>query len=58
MVSSRNGATWLVTERDTIKVNAPPQQLAQSTGAKVWVVGRRAANELTAQTFGILREPD
>jgi hypothetical protein len=54
----RNGTTWLLTDRDTVKVNAAPPQLAQTVGAKVWVVGRRAANELVPQSFGIIRAPD
>jgi hypothetical protein len=54
---TRDGATWLVTERDTVKLVSPPAGLGDRTGAKVWVVGRRSGPELTVQSYGIIRDP-
>lgn len=56
-VASRDGATVLAMERDTVALVSAPASLAGKTGAKVWVVGRRSGNELTTQTYGIIREP-
>ena len=54
---TRDGATWLATDRDTLKLASPPADLRAKVGAKVWIVGRRAGTELTPQTFGVIREP-
>ena len=54
---TRNGGTWLAAERDTVKLASVPVALAGKTGAKVWIVGRRAGAELTPQSFGVIREP-
>lgn len=56
-VTSRAGATWLTTDRDTLKLTPAPAELASKAGAKVWIVGRRSGNELAVQTFGVIREP-
>jgi len=53
----RDGATWLAADRDTVKLVSAPAELTAKVGAKVWVVGRRSANELTPQTYGVIREP-
>ena len=56
-VVSREGATWLATERDTVKLLSAPSELTTRAGAKVWVVGRRAGRDLTTQSYGVIREP-
>ena len=54
---TRDGATWLAAERDTVKLVSPPAELRDKVGAKVWIVGRRTGAELVSQTFGVIREP-
>ena len=54
---SRNGALWLATVVDTVKLTAAPSDLTSKVGAKVWVVGRRSGNDLVVQSFGIIRDP-
>jgi len=54
---TRDGATWLAMDRDTLKLTSPPSDLRAKIGAKVWIVGRRAGTELVPQTFGVIREP-
>jgi len=56
-VMTRDGATWLATESDTVKLGSAPADLAAKIGAKVWVIGRRSGNELTTQSYGVIREP-
>jgi hypothetical protein len=56
-VVARGGAAWLATDRDTLQLLSAPPELAARTGAKIWVVGRRAGNELTTQSYGVIREP-
>jgi hypothetical protein len=56
IVAGANGA-MLATDRDTVRLVAAPAQLTAKTGARVWVVGRRAGNDLTPQTYGVIREP-
>jgi hypothetical protein len=57
VVMTRDGATWLATESDTVKLGKAPAALAAKNGAKVWVVVRRSGDELTTQTYGVIREP-
>ena len=57
VVMTREGATWLATETDTVKLGKPPAELATKNGAKVWVVVRRSGDELTTQSYGVIREP-
>jgi hypothetical protein len=57
VVAVRDGATWLATERDTVKLVGAAAELTSKGGAKVWIVGRRSGKELVAQTYGIIREP-
>ena len=57
VVMTRDGATWLATESDTVKLAKAPAELASKTGAKVWVIVRRSGNELTTQTYGVIRDP-
>jgi hypothetical protein len=57
VVAVRDGATWLVSERDTVKLSGGAAELAGKPGAKVWIVGRRLGKELVAQTYGIIRDP-
>jgi hypothetical protein len=57
VVMPRDGTTWLATESDTVKLAKAPAELAAKSGAKVWVIGRRAGNELTTQTYGVIRDP-
>jgi len=57
VLTSRDGATWLVTERDTVKLSAATPELRAKVGAKVWIVGRRTGAELTPHSFGVIREP-
>jgi len=52
---ARDGATWLASERDTVRLTSVPTELTGKVGAKVWIVGRRAGAELTPQSFGIIR---
>jgi len=54
---TRDGAPWLVTDRDTVKLAKAPAELAAKSGAKVWVIGRRSGTELTTQTYGVIRDP-
>lgn len=56
-VMTRDGATWLATESDTVKLAKAPAELAAKTGAKVWVIVRRSGDELTTQTYGVIRDP-
>ena len=57
VVMTRDGATWLATESDTVKLAKAPAELASKTGAKVWVIVRRAGDELVTQTYGVIRDP-
>jgi hypothetical protein len=57
VLTSRDGATWVAAERDTVKLSATTPEMRAKIGAKVWVVGRRTGAELTPQSFGVLREP-
>jgi hypothetical protein len=57
VLTSRDGATWVAAERDTVKLSATTPEMRPKIGAKVWVVGRRTGAELTPQSFGVLREP-
>ena len=57
VLTSRDGATWVAAERDTVKLSATTPEIRAKIGAKVWVVGRRAGAELTPQSFGVIREP-
>ena len=57
LVSVRNDATWLVADRDTVKLVSAPTALAGKAGAKIWVVGRRSRNELVLQSYGVIRDP-
>ena len=53
----------------TISANAMPwytrgasprntvDMIAAKTGAKVWVIVRRSGDELTTQTYGVIRDP-
>jgi hypothetical protein len=54
---TRDGAPWLVTDRDTVKLVKAPAELTAKTGAKVWVIGRRSGAELMTQTYGVIRDP-
>jgi len=54
---NRDGAVWLATSTDTVKLSTAPSDLTSKVGAKVWVVGRRTGADLTVQTHGIIREP-
>jgi len=57
VVMTRDGTTWLAMESDTVKLAKAPAELASKSGAKVWVIGRRAGTELTTQTYGVIRDP-
>jgi len=57
VVTTRGGATWLATETDTVELAKPPAELAAMRGAKVWVIVRRSGNELTTQSYGVIRDP-
>ena len=57
VLASRDGATWLVAERDTVKLSPTTPEMRAKVGAKVWVVGRRSGAEMTPQSFGVIREP-
>ncbi len=56
-LTMRDGAPWLVTDRDTVKLAKAPAELMAKSGAKVWVIGRRSGTELTTQTYGVIRDP-
>ena len=56
-VVTRDGAPWLATDRDTVRLETAPAELAAQTGAKVWVIGRRTGAELTTQSYGVIRDP-
>jgi hypothetical protein len=56
-VTVRGGDTFLAMERDTVRLVAAPAELTGKQGAKAWVVGRRNGNDLTPQTYGIIRHP-
>jgi len=56
-VMTRDGAPWLATDRDTVKLAKAPGELVAKTGAKVWIIGRRTGAELVTQTYGVIREP-
>ena len=53
----RDGSTWLVVDRDTLKLSSTTPEIRAKVGAKVWIVGRRSGAELTPQSFGVLRDP-
>ncbi len=53
---SRDGGLALAST-DTVRLASVPAGLQGKAGAKVWIVGRRNAAELTVQSYGILREP-
>jgi len=53
---SRAGELWLAGP-DTLRLASVPSALQSKSGTKVWIVGRRSGNELTVQSYGILREP-
>ena len=57
VLTSRDGATWIVAERDTVKLSATTPEMRAKIGAKVWIVGRRTGAEMTPQSFGVIREP-
>ena len=57
IVMTRDGATWLATESDTVKLGKAPAELAAKNGAKVWVIVRHAGDELTTQSYGVIRDP-
>ena len=57
VVMMRDGATWLATESDTVKLGKVPADLAAKSGAKVWVIVRRTGDELTTQSYGVIRDP-
>jgi hypothetical protein len=57
VVMTRDGATWLATESDTVKLAKAPAELAAKSGAKVWVIVRQSGNELTTQSYGVIRDP-
>ena len=57
VVMMRDGATWLATESDTVKLGQAPAELAAKSGAKVWVIVRRSGSELTTQSYGVIRDP-
>jgi hypothetical protein len=57
VLTMHSGATWLVAERDSVKLSATTPEMRAKVGAKVWVIGRRAGAEMTPQTFGVIREP-
>ena len=57
VVMTRDGATWLATESDTVTLGNAPAELAAKSGAKVWVIVRRSGNELTTQSYGVIRDP-
>jgi hypothetical protein len=57
VLTARSGGTWLVAERDTVKLSATTPEMLAKVGAKVWVIGRRTGAEMTPQTFGVIREP-
>ena len=57
IVMTRDGATWLATETDTVKLGKAPAELVAKNGAKVWVIVRRAGDELTTQSYGVIRDP-
>ena len=57
IVSMRGAKTSLVTDRDTVTLVAAPKELAAKVGAKIWVVGRRSGNDITPQSYGVIRPP-
>jgi hypothetical protein len=57
LVMTRDGATWLATESDTVKLGKAPAELAAKSGAKVWVIVRRSGDEVTTQSYGVIRDP-
>jgi hypothetical protein len=57
IVMTRDGAAWLATETDTVRLGKAPEELAAKNGAKVWVIVRRAGDELTTQSYGVIRDP-
>ena len=38
----RDGSTWLVVDRDTLKLSSTTPEIRAKVGAKVWIVGRRS----------------
>ncbi len=57
IVMTHDGATWLATEADTVRLGKAPAELVAKNGAKVWVIVRRAGDELTTQSYGVIRDP-
>ena len=56
-VLTRDGQPVLAMERDTVSLVSAAVALTGKVGAKVWIVGRRTGNDLTPQTYGVIREP-
>jgi len=56
-LASRDGAMWVVTGSDTVKLAPTTPEMRAKVGAKVWIVGRRAGAEMTPQSFGVIRDP-
>jgi hypothetical protein len=50
----RDGTWWLDGER-SLRLSNVPDALMTHAGAKVWIVGRAAQDELHVQSFGVIR---
>ena len=57
VVMTRDGATWLATESDTVKLAKAPAELAAKSGAKVWVIVRHLGDDVITQSYGVIRDP-
>ena len=41
----------------SVRLSAVPDEFSQQSGAKMWVIGPRAADGLRVQSYGVIREP-
>jgi hypothetical protein len=56
VLAARERGTWLVGS-ETIRLLTPPPDLVSAVDAKVWVLGRRAADGLVVLSYGIIAQP-
>lgn len=56
VVEDRAGALWL-RGADSVQLIAPPAELRQQLGARVWVVGVSEAGGVRLQSYGVIAEP-
>jgi hypothetical protein len=51
----KDDQVWLA-GKDTLQLDALPENLRAKEGAKVWIVGERSGQKLEVQSYGVIRE--